>query len=76
MIHDGRRIYISSAAATLMSEYKRFLGQAEALFSKVDQKLLLSMLQFQQEYSDWEGNVMLKVVYKPGLDMNEKKEKI
>ena len=31
------------------------------LFPKVDQKLLMNMLQFEHRYSDWEGNVLLKV---------------
>jgi hypothetical protein len=34
------------------------------LFPKVDQKLLLNMLQLETSYGDWEGSsVMLKVVY-------------
>jgi hypothetical protein len=49
---------------------------AEGLFPKIDQKFLLRILQFQTEYSDWEGSVMVKVVYKPHLDMTQKKEKI
>src|ERR1051326_854059 len=63
-----------SRAATLKQQYQDFLHKAEVLFPKVDQKLLLTILQFQTEYADWEGGVLLKVVYPPGHDMNQKKE--
>lgn len=58
----------------LRQEYKQFLDKAAALFPKVDQKLLLNILQFQTAYSDWEGNTLLKVVYPAGADLEGKKE--
>jgi hypothetical protein len=58
----------------LRQEYRQFLDRAAALFPKVDQKLLLNILQFQTAYSDWEGNTLLKVVYPVGVDLEMKKE--
>jgi hypothetical protein len=66
---------ISAAnASALRHDYESFLQRASALFPKVDQKLLMSMLQYETEYSDLEGNVMLKVVYPAGTDIEKKKE--
>jgi hypothetical protein len=64
----------ASAAAELKQDYQDFLSRASTLFPKVDQKLLLNILQFETTYDDWEGSVMLKVVYPAGIDMNRKKE--
>lgn len=58
----------------LRQEYKQFLDRAASLFPKVDQKLLLNILQFQTAYSDWEGNTLLKIVYPAGVDLEAKKE--
>ena len=63
-------------ASTLRAEYKQFLDTAQSLFPTVDQKFLLKILEFQIEYSDWEGSLMVNVVYKAGLDMDQKKEQI
>ena len=63
-----------SRATTLKEKYEEFIHEAERLFPKVDQKLLLTILQFQTEYTDWEGNVLLKIVYPPGHNMEQKKE--
>lgn len=62
--------------AELSQEYSSFLDRAAGLFPKVDQKLLLNILQFQKSYADWEGNALLKVVYPAGTDMEKKKELI
>ena len=62
------------AAATLKQDYQEFLRKAATLFPKVDQKLLMNMLYYENTYSDWEGNVLLKVVYPAGTDMDRKKE--
>jgi hypothetical protein len=64
----------SANASALKHDYESFLHRASTLFPKVDQKLLMSMLQYETAYSDWEGNVMLKVVYPAGTDMERKKE--
>jgi hypothetical protein len=61
-------------ASALKQDYQDFLRKASTLFPKVDQKLLLNILQFQTVYSDWEGSVVLKVVYPAGTDMDKKKE--
>jgi len=64
----------SPAAAELKQDYQDFLRKASTLFPKVDQKLLLNILQYEITYSDWEGSVVLKVVYPAGTDMERKKE--
>jgi hypothetical protein len=61
-------------SAKLKSRYQNFLQEAATLFPKVDQKLLLNILQFETVYSDWEGSVMLKIVYPAGTDLDTKKE--
>ena len=61
-------------AASLKHDYQEFLRKAATLFPKVDQKLLMNMLYYENTYSDWEGNVLLKVVYPAGTDMDRKKE--
>ena len=61
-------------AAELKQDYQDLLRKASTLFPKVDQKLLNNILQFETEYSDWEGSAVLKVVYPVGTDMNKKKE--
>lgn len=53
----------SSIAAKLKSSYQSLVHEAATLFPKMDQKLLLNVLQFETTYDDWEGSVMLKVVY-------------
>ena len=64
-----------SASAVLKSSYKQFIQQASDLFPKVDQKLLMNILQFEAAYDDWEGSVLLKVVYPAdGVDINAKKD--
>lgn len=64
----------ATAASELKQDYQNFIQKAATLFPKVDQKLLMNMLQFENTYSDWEGNVLLKVVYPSGTDMEKKKE--
>jgi hypothetical protein len=45
------------------------------LFPKADQKLLLNVLQLETIYDDWEGSVMLKVVYPADkVDLDAKKD--
>jgi hypothetical protein len=61
-------------SAKLKSRYQNFLQEAATLFPKVDQKLLLNILQFETAYSDWEGSVLLKIVYPAGTDLDTKKE--
>jgi hypothetical protein len=58
----------------LKRDYQDFLNRSSTLFPKVDQKLLLNILHFETAYSDWEGSVLLKVVYPAGTDLNKKKE--
>ena len=61
-------------ATELKQDYQNLLRKASTLFPKVDQKLLLNILQFETAYSDWEGSVVLKVVYPAGTDMDKKKD--
>jgi hypothetical protein len=63
-----------SSYSRLKSTYKNFLKESENLFPKVDQKLLLNMLQLEMSYPDWEGSVMLKVIYPANTDLESKKE--
>lgn len=66
---------LSPSYSKLRSAYQNFLGELASLFPKVDQKLLLNILQFETSYSDWEGSVMLKVVYPAEkVDIESKKE--
>lgn len=67
-----------SAAEQIKSTYKRLLDEFVELFPKVDQKLLLDILYFQTNYKDWEGNVLLKIVYssKAKVDTEKKKQQI
>ena len=64
----------SQSYSKLKTAYQNFLNELASLFPKVDQKLLLSMLQFETSYSDWEGSVMLKVIYPANIDIESKKE--
>lgn len=61
-------------SAKSKSRYQNFLQEAATLFPKVDQKLLLNILQFETAYSDWEGSVMFKIVYPAATDLDAKKE--
>ena len=67
-----------TAAEQLISYYKHFLDESAKLFPKVDQKLLLDMIYFETTYKDWEGSVLLKIVYSSHsqVDTNKKKEEI
>ena len=65
-----------NASSILKQDYEEFRRKAATLFPKVDQNLLLSILYYESTYSDWEGNVLLKVVYPAGTNMEMKKEMI
>jgi hypothetical protein len=66
---------LSPSYSRLRSAYQNFLDELVSLFPKVDQKLLLNMLQFETSYDDWEGSVMLKVIYPAErVDIESKKE--
>lgn len=60
-------------ASELRQDYENLLRKASTLFPKVDQKLLLNILQYQTAYSDWDGRVLLKVIYPAGTEMERKK---
>jgi hypothetical protein len=64
----------SQSNSRLKIAYQNFLNELANLFPKVDQKLLLNMLQLETSYSDWEGSVMLKVIYPANIDIELKKE--
>ncbi|HEU4481855.1 MAG TPA: hypothetical protein VFR65_02265 [Nitrososphaeraceae archaeon] len=65
-------------AAERLKSYTNFLGEWAKLFPKVDQKLLLDMIYLETSYKDWEGSVLLKIVYSSNskVDTNRKKEEI
>jgi hypothetical protein len=67
-----------TAAERLKSSYEHFTAECSKLFPKVDQKLLLDMIHLQTSYKDWEGSVLLKIVYSSDskVDTNKKKEEI
>jgi hypothetical protein len=64
------------ATEQLKSSYQKFLNDAAKLFPKVDQKFLLDVLYFETSYKDWEGSVLLRIVYdsKANVDTEQKKE--
>ena len=65
----------ASTTSKLKTSYETFLQEAATLFPKVDQKLLLNILQFETTYKDWEGSVMLKIVYPATIsDIDVKKD--
>jgi hypothetical protein len=72
---NNSNIVYPSYSAKLKSRYQDLLREAADLFPRVDQKLLLNILQFETTYSDWEGSVLLKIVYPADkVDLNMKKE--
>jgi hypothetical protein len=64
-----------TAAVQLISSYKEFLGKASKLYPKVDQKLLLDMIYFETTYNDWEGSVLLRIVYSSNSQVNTERKK-
>jgi hypothetical protein len=64
-----------TAAEQLISSYKEFLAKSAKLFPKVDQKLLLDMIDLETTYKDWEGSVLLKIVYSSNLLVNTEKKR-
>ena len=67
---------VTPATKQLKASYQKFLNDSAKLFPKVDQKLLLDMLQFESNYKDWEGSVLLKIAYdsNANVDTEQKKE--
>ena len=60
---------------SLISSYKEFLKKASKLYPKVDQKLLLDMIYLESTYNDWEGSVLLRIVYSSNSQVNTEKKK-
>lgn len=69
---------VTPATEQVKSSYQKFLSDAAKLFPKVDQKLLLDILHFETNYNDWEGSVLLRIVYdsNANIDTEQKKEVI
>ena len=66
---------LTSAANKLKERYNELLAESATLYPKVDQKLLLDILKFETTYKDWEGSVMLKIVYPADrVDIQNKKD--
>lgn len=58
----------------ILSMYENFVQQMREHFSKVDQCLLLDMVKYQTFYKDWDGSVLLKLVYpSTNVDLESKK---
>jgi hypothetical protein len=65
----------TTPSSKLKTAYNTFLQEGATLFPKVDQKLLLNILQFETTYQDWEGSVMLKIIYPASIsDIDAKKD--
>jgi hypothetical protein len=65
----------TTLSSKLKTAYNTFLQEGATLFPKVDQKLLLNILQFETTYQDWEGSVMLKIIYPASIsDIDAKKD--
>jgi hypothetical protein len=65
----------TTLSSKLKTAYNTFLQEGATLFPKVDQKLLLNILQFETTYQDWEGSVMLKIIYPATIsDIDAKKD--
>lgn len=72
---ESSRSTSTTLSSKLKTAYETFLQEAATLFPKVDQKLLLNMLQFETTYQDWEGSVMLKIIYPTSIsDIDAKKD--
>ena len=69
---------VTPATEQVKSSYQKFLSDAAKLFPKVDQNLLLDILHFETNYKDWEGSVLLRIVYDSNakIDTEQKKEVI
>lgn len=66
-----------SSSSEVITRYDSFIKELASRFPKVDQRLLLDIIHFQTSYKDWEGSVLLKLVYpKDRVDMNLKKDSI
>ena len=65
----------SLASEKLLTDYNNFLKDMQRNFPRVDQRLLIDIFYFQVTYKDWEGSVLLKLVYpRDKVDINSKKE--
>jgi len=66
---------LSSNAIKIRKCYEELLVESARLYPKVDQRLVLDILRFETTYKDWEGSVMLKIVYPgQGVDIERKKD--
>lgn len=66
---------LTSNAIKFKKSYNELLVESAKMYPKVDQRLLLDILRFETTYKDWEGSVMLKIVYPAeGIDLEKKKD--
>ena len=65
-------------ATERLKSYTNFLKECSKLFPKVDQKLLLDIIYLETSYKDWEGSVLLKIIYSSNskVDTHNKNEEI
>lgn len=65
----------TNRANQIKKRYHDLLNESAALYPKVDQKLLIDIVKFETTYKDWEGSVMLKIVYPADrFDIEKKKD--
>jgi hypothetical protein len=58
----------------VLNMYRALVQKMQDLFPKVDQRLLLDIIKYQTTYQDWDGSVLLKVVYPSNnIDLESKK---
>ena len=66
---------LSTNAIKIKKSYNNLLVESARMYPKVDQRLLLDILRFETTYKDWEGSVMLKIVYPAeGINLEKKKD--
>jgi hypothetical protein len=63
-----------SHADTVLDMYRALREKMQDHFPKVDQHLLFDIIRYQTAYQDWDGNAILKLVYKDkDTDLESKK---
>ena len=69
--HSSNTVSHSDA---VMNVYRTLVQKMQAHFPKVDQRLLFDIIKYQAAYEDWDGSVLLKLVYpSDNIDLEAKK---
>jgi hypothetical protein len=65
----------NSRTELVLSMYRNMVSQIQEHFPKVDLRLLLDITKYQTSYQDWDGSVLLKLVYpSSNIDLESKKD--